>query len=169
MLNEALTAAVLDVERYVSAAGWDQPARLFALAPTAALVKAAPDLAAQLGAPDRAPGHLSSIEQEDFHGGRDLLAALAHLAWPQTVVGCILALERSFLPPAFEPAIPDDPDDAAQFVNDHPERQELRVVTGVLRDGARHSVARVKDRPDELLGGTDMAPGLAAALLDTFD
>ncbi len=168
MLNEALAAAVLEVERHVGSAGWDQPARLFALVPTAQLVAAVPDLAAQLGT-DHPEDHLSSVEQEGFHDGRELVEALAHLAWPDGVAGCALAVERTFLPAAFEADLPDDPAEAGETVAEHPERQELRVVTGVLRDGSRHAVARMRSLPDELLGGADMAPGLAAALLATLD
>ncbi len=168
MLSDALAAAVLEVERHVGAAGWDQPARLFALVPTHELIAAAPELAAQLGT-DHPEGHLSSIEQEDFHGGMDLTEALAHLAWPATVAGCVLSLERAFLPAQYESELPDDPASASDVVANHPHRQELRLVTGVLRDGARHAVGRLRTNPTELLGGADLAPGLSAALLATLE
>ena len=41
MSVDALTAALLEIERHVTHGGWDQPARLFALVPTAELVAAA--------------------------------------------------------------------------------------------------------------------------------
>lgn len=168
MLSDALAAAVMDVERHVGADGWDQSARLFALVLTDDLIAAAPDLASQLGA-GHPEGHLSSIEQDGFHAGPDLTEALEHLAWPPTVAGCVLSLERAFLPAKFEPDLPDDPTLAADVVANHPERQELRLVTGVLRDGTRHAVGRLRTDPRELLGGADLAPGLATALLATLE
>jgi len=167
MLNDALAAAVLDVERHVGRSGWDQPSRLFALVPTAELLEAAPELAGQLGA-EHPEGHLSSIEQEDFHNGLALHEALAHLAWPATVTGCVLSVERAFLPSQYESELPDDPAQASDAVSNHPHRQELRLVTGVLRTGERHAVARVRSDPSELLGGENLAPGLSTALLATL-
>ena len=41
-------------------------------------------------------------------------------------------------------------------------------MVGVLRDGARHGLARVLSNPDDLLGAEDLVPGLADALLATF-
>ena len=79
-----------------------------------------------------------------------------------------VALERAFLPPAYEADLPTDADAAAEFVAKHPERSDLRVVDGVLRDGARHGLARVVTAPDDLLGSEDLVPGLAEALLATF-
>ena len=97
-----------------------------------------------------------------------LFEALAHLAWPSTVAGCVLSVERAFLPSQFESDLPEDPDEASEAVAKHPQRQELRLVTGVLRTGERHAVARVRSDPTQLLGGEDMAPGLSTALLATL-
>jgi hypothetical protein len=166
-LGDALAAAVLDVERHVGRSGWDQPSRLFALVPTAELLEAAPELKAQLGA-DHPEGHFSSVEQDDFHGGLGLFEALAHLAWPATVAGCVLCVERAFLPSQYESELPDDPSQAGDAVSSHPQRQELRLVTGVLRTGERHAVARVRSDPSQLLGGADLALGLSTALLATL-
>lgn len=176
--REALIAALIEIEHHVGAGGWDQPARLFALVRTDELIAAEPQLAAHLGlraTAEGAPaGHLSSIEQEDFRevgqGGdeSDLPQVLARIAWPDSVHGCALALERSFLPPAAEPDIPADPHEAAAFVAAHPQRQDLRVVVGVTRDGISHGVARVVTSPDDLLGGDDLAPGIASALAATL-
>ena len=166
-LSDALAAAVLDVERHVGRSGWDQPSRLFALVPTAGLLEAAPELATQLGA-DHPDDHLSSVEQDDFHGGLGLFEALAHLAWPTAVAGCVLSVERAFLPSQYESELPDDPALASDAVSSHPQRQELRLVTGVLRTGERHAVARVRSDPSQLLGGADLAPGLSTALLATL-
>lgn len=164
--REALIAALAEIERYVTAEGWNQPARLFALVSTARLVEIEPSLADQLGF--TAPDALSSIEQETFHGGDDLTGALARIGWPASVLGCALAVERSFLPPECESEIPDD-DSAIDFVAAHPKRQDVRVVVGALRTGVTHGLARLVTDPDDLLGAENLVPGLAAALLGTLD
>ncbi len=164
--EDALVAALMEIERHVSSQGWDQPARLFALVRTDVLIDSEPSLAEHLtqGSPDG----LSSIEQEDFRSGDDLLTTLAKIAWPATVSGCAVAVERVFLPASLEEQIPEDPDLAADFVAHHEQRQDVRVVVGALRDGTVHGVARLVSAPDELLGGTDLVPGLAKACLETL-
>ncbi|WP_040160369.1 PPA1309 family protein [Nigerium massiliense] len=169
MSDDALTAAVLDIERHVGHGGWDQPARLFALVRTDELLAAEPSLAAQLSSlPDPLPDALTAVEQDDFHTGGDLADDLERIAWPPAVVGCALAVERTFVPPSVESQIPDEPGAAAEFVAHHPQRQDVRVVVGVTRTGAAHGVARLADQPDELLGGTDLVPGLTRALAQTL-
>ncbi len=164
-MSDVLVAALVEVERYVGRSGWDQPARLFALVPTAELIAAEPGLAEQLtGATD---GY-SSIEQEDFRPGEDLAETLAGIAWPLTVAGCVLALERSFLPADAEVDLPEDRDAAALVVAAHPRRLDLRVVVGVTRDGASHGLARVRGADGDLLGGAELVPALAAALAHTL-
>ena len=48
MTSDALIAGLMDIERHVGGLGWDQPARLFALVPTAELIAAEPHLAEHL-------------------------------------------------------------------------------------------------------------------------
>ena len=169
-MTDQLFAVCADIERHVGASGWDSPARLFALVPTAELLAAEPSLASSMDSADALPdGHLTAVEQDEFHAGGDLVADLERIAWPPGVDGCALSVERVFVPPSAEEHIPDDPDAAAAFVNSHPERHDVRVVVGVLRGGASHGVARLKSRPDELLGGTDLVPGLARALARTLE
>ena len=161
-----LIACLMDVERHVSSAGWDQPARLFALVTTGTLLEVEPQLRGRV--PEASPDALTAIEQDEFHATGDLFERLGGIFWPETVDGCAIALERAFLPPAYEADLPTDADAAAEFVAKHPERSDLRVVVGVLRDGARHGLARVVTAPDDLLGSEDLVPGLAEALLATF-
>lgn len=183
MDNDALIAALVELEQHVGAAGWDQPARLFALVRNEALLAAEPELAAHLGVRGSAQGHpadaLSSIEQEDFRsvGAGEGAAAsesalpevLARIAWPDSVDGCALTLERSFLPAQYEADLPPDPVEAERVVAAHPHRQDLRLVVGVLRGGATHALARLVSRPEELLSGPELAPGVASALAATLD
>lgn len=166
-MSEALIAALVEIEQHVGRLGWDQPARLFALVPTAELIAAEPTLRAGLG--DPLPGALSSIEQDGFHPGADLAEALAAIGWPPAVAGCALVLERAFLPPEIEEELPGDPDQAALFVAQHPRHLDLRVVVGVLREGGRHGVARVRGEEGSLLGGENLVPALADALSHTLE
>ena len=118
MTDDALAAALLEIERHVGHGGWDQPARLFALVPTAELLAAEPSLAEQITNPDDLPeGALSSIEQDGFNtSGLDVLDALAGIGWPESVFGCAVALERLFVPPHVEEQIPQDAAAAEDFV-----------------------------------------------------
>lgn len=163
----ALVAALSEIERHVASGGPGQPARLFALVRTDELIAAEPSLAAHLDA--RLPDSLSAIEQEDFHAGPELLGGLARLSWPPTVTGCAVAVERLFLPSTYEGQLPSDPNEAERFVSEHPNREEVRVVVGVLRDGTRHGLARLESNPEDLLAAPDLVPGLAHALATTLE
>lgn len=170
MSADALIASLMEIERHVAHLGWDQPARLFALVPTLELLAAEPSLADQVHRAEDAPEDaLSAVEQDEFHSGEDLLGDLQRVSWPETVFGCAVAVERTFVPADVEREIPADPDAAAQFVASHPRRQDLRVVVGVTRDGEHHGVARLRSNPDDLLGGADLVPGLVVALTQTFE
>ena len=169
MNDDALVASLLEIERHVAHLGWDQPARLFALVPTVELLAAEPALAAQVSRrPDAPSDALSAVEQDEFKAGEDILGDLDRISWPSTVQGCAIALERTFVPADVEADIPDDEDAAADFVAHHPRRQDVRVVVGTTRDGLGHGVARLRDQPDDLLGGADLVPGLTRALARTF-
>ena len=170
--HAALVAALLELDRHLGEAGWDQPARLFALVHTDELAVAEPGLAAELGLRTSGagglPDALTAIEQDHFDPGGDLLTGLAGIDWPPAVFGCAVSTERTFLPAAHEADLPEDTDVAAEIVANHPERQEIRVVVGVDRAGNRHGVARLASRPDDLLGAEDLVPGLATALAHTL-
>lgn len=166
---DALVAGLMEIERHVAGLGWDQPARLFALVPTEELISAEPQLAEHLtGGREPQPGQLSAIEQEAFNAGADLAETLARIAWPDTVAGVALSLERFFLPGSADAELRSDAT-GTDTVRNHPDRQEIRVVVGVLRDGGAHGVARIRSHPDDLLAGADLVPGLAAALARTLD
>ncbi|MDF1486786.1 PPA1309 family protein [Tessaracoccus caeni] len=162
-----LIACLADVERHVSSAGWDQPARLFALVSTAQLLALEPQLRGRV--PEANDDALTAIEQDDFHATDNVFERLSGIYWPDTVEGVALAMERSFLPPQFEGDLPEDGDAAERFVSSHPEKQDVRVVVGVLRDGSRHGLARLISNPEDLLGSEDLVPGLAEALLATLE
>jgi hypothetical protein len=169
----SLVAVLLEIERHVGGAGWDQPARLFALVSTARLMAAEPALADRLGRPSAAlaagpDDHLTAVEQEHFVPSADLVDDLVRLSWPGSVDGCAVAVERTFLPAGLEAELPDDPIGAAAAVAAHPDRQDVRVVVGVDRRGGRHGIARLRNNPEELLGGADLVPGLVEVLAHTL-
>ncbi len=161
--RDPLQLVAIETERYVSADGWDQPTRLFALVPTHELASSAPGL--DVGGVDA--DHLSAVEQEGFAPDSDLPRALETLAWPPAVRGCALAVERLVVPPAAERDLPSDPAAASQQLQRHPDRQDVRLLVAVLRDGP--SVCLIRQRShdaDNLVGtGPDLAPGLVAALV----
>lgn len=171
--SDALAAALIELERHVGGGGWDQPPRLFALVNTDSMIAAEPQLADQLGLVGSAdgghPDALTAVEQDHFQPSEDLLQDLSVIFWPETVHGCALCLESTFLPPDAEADIPDDPELATQYVANHEDRLELRAVIGVDRDRNTHGVARLRSEPDELLGSPDLVPGLTEALLRTLD
>jgi hypothetical protein len=167
---EPLLRALSEIESHVASRGWDQPPRLYALAPTAELLSREPALASQLGldSADNAPGSLTPIEQEVPTTSIDGL--LATITWPETVAGCALVVERIVLPPAAEDTMPHDPDTATSWAQNHPDRTDVRIVVGVLRDGRQSSVMRVRGHDDEsdLIRDPEFSPDLGAALAATF-
>ncbi|WP_306190525.1 PPA1309 family protein [Streptomyces sp. MK5] len=174
MAASPLTRAVLEIDEYASGLGWDQPARLFALVDTARLRTEEPVLAAQLGLEDeQQTSGLTPIEQDEIPADQPLDEFLGTIAWPDAVAGCALTVERLMLPPSAEAQVPQglDEEKLARWVADHPERQEVRMTVAVLRDGARESALRLreKDSATEVLTGADLVPRLAEALAATFE
>ncbi|MFF4528006.1 PPA1309 family protein [Streptomyces sp. NPDC001407] len=173
MAASPLTRAVLEIDEYASTLGWDQPARLFALVDTAKLRAQEPGLASQLGLDETAQSSLTPIEQDEVPAGTALDKFLGTIAWPDAVTGCALTVERLMLPPSAEGTVPNGLNEKqlAKWVAAHPERQEVRMTVAVLRDGARESAVRLreKDSPTEVLTGADLVPGLAEALAATFE
>lgn len=174
----ALLAALIELERHVAEVGWDQPPRLFALVFTDELVAAEPDLAAHLGLNSTAqgghPGALTGIEQDPLDPAVDLIETLQTIEWPETVHGCVVALERTFLPSSAQADIPEDPDAAARYVHEHDDREDIRVLVGAVRnsgdgdDTITHGVARLVSQPEELLGGETLVPGLTEVVARTL-
>ncbi|MFB4310439.1 PPA1309 family protein [Actinomadura sp. GTD37] len=163
-----LEAVVLDLERHSAEKGWDSGPSLYALVRSAELRRAEPGIADQLPADDDS---LVPVEQERLPEGSSVEEALAGIAWPDTVDGCVLVIERVVLPSDVEADIPDDHAEAAEFVGSHPAREEVRMVVGVLRDGTRHAALRMRshDTEDEVLRGPDLVPGLPEALVATLE
>lgn len=177
-MSDPLTRAALDTERHVARRGWDQPVRLFALVETAELLAREPALAAQLATEEQAPGELTAVEQEGMPPTADLASMLARVAWPETVVGAAIAVERIVVPPEAERDLPADPRAAVDALAAHPDRKDVRLLVAVLRgpegrtaEGPAVCLLRQRDhdRDDRVATGADLAPGLVAALRATLE
>ncbi|MDX6202938.1 MAG: hypothetical protein QOF82_1980 [Frankiales bacterium] len=182
-MSDHLTSVMTEIEQYVASSGWDQKARLFALVETADLVRREPAMAARLGldgdvATDAVEGSLTPVEQDGLED-QPLDELLARIGWPAEVVGCAVVDEVLVLPPGAEAEAPEEADDeaTAAWVAAHPSRREVRLAVGVLRDGTRMATLRLRadgetaadGYADDVVVGPDLAPGLAEALLETFN
>jgi hypothetical protein len=170
-VTDPLSLAALDTERHVAAAGWDQNPRLFALVDTAGLVEAEPSIRVGLTATDLLPGAMTAVEQEGLPQTSDLESLLGRIAWPDTVIGCAIAVERVVVPPAAERDLPSDPRKAVDALAAHPDRQDVRLLVAVTRAGGSICLLRQRahDSDDQVASGPDIAPGLVHALRATFD
>ncbi|AUG79588.1 hypothetical protein CFP65_4869 [Kitasatospora sp. MMS16-BH015] len=166
-----LTRAALEIDEYASGLGWDLPARLFALVDSAQLRRTDPKLAGKLGLAEGEPG-LTPIEQDELPAGMELDKFLGTIAWPDMITGCALVVERLMLPPGAEHTRPKNATESqlAEWVANHPAREEVRITAAVLRDGSKETALRLrsKDLAREVLTGPDLVPGLTDALLATF-
>ncbi|PFG33847.1 PPA1309 family protein [Sanguibacter antarcticus] len=174
--QRALADAVVDVERHVAATGWDAPPRVFALVSTQAALLAEPELAKQLPAATVQaalddPSHLTSVEQDELPATEALEELLASITWPEAVIGTAVVIERIVLPPSAETEIPDDPAAALVYLSSHPDRQDVRMAVGVLRDGVSWCAVRTRmnDSDNDVAVGADLVPGLIEGLLSTFE
>ena len=168
---DPLSIVALDTERHVAGDGWDQAPRLFALVRTATLVQREPQLLTRLSIGDQAPDALTAIEQEGLHQSSSLESILGRIAWPPDVDGCAFVVERVVVPPDAERDLPGDADAAVEALAQHPDRQDVRLVAAVLRDGTSVCLIRQRahDADDAVATGPDLAPGLVAALRATFE
>jgi hypothetical protein len=169
-VTDPLSIAALDTERHVGSAGWDQPPRLFALVPTADLLTREPQLAAGLTVSDQIEGALTAIEQEDLPDTDSIESLLGQIAWPETVVGCAIVVERLVVPPEAERELPEDREAAVAELAEHPDRRDVRLLAAATRDGSSICLLRQRehDSDDRVATGSDIAPGLVAALRATL-
>jgi len=165
-----LRRATLEIDAASTQAGWDQPARLYALVHTDRLLAQEPSLATSLGLAAGSTG-FTAVEQEPLDTSRSLEDVLSEIEWPPEVAGCAAAVERLVLPPSAEGSLPDEPAAQRAYAAAHPQRQEVRIVAAVLRDGSAHCALRVRghDEPQDLVEGPDLVPGLLRLLSDTLD
>lgn len=168
---DALEAVVVEVESHVAEAGWDQPPQLFALVDTEELLRAEPQLAETMGLVTGRPGALTPVAQ-DALADAPLDEALSRIEFGGGVLGVVLAHEVVVLPPSAEQEVETaSAQDRTAAAAAHPAAREVRMAVGVVRDGSRAAVLRLRapegDEDDRLTGG-DLAPALAEALLATL-
>ncbi len=168
--ESGLRRATLEIDATLAGTGWDQPARLYALVHTTRLLAQEPSLASSLGLSDES-GDYTAVEQEPLTAEASFEEVLAGIEWPPEVDGCAAAVERLVLPPSAEESLPDDSEQLRAYAARHPERQEVRIVAAVLRDGRAHCALRVRghDAPQELVEGPALVPGLVRLLAETLD
>jgi hypothetical protein len=165
--QDALAAVVREVEQHAARAGWDQPAQLFALVDTAELLQREPQLADLLGV-DAGQGGLTPVEQETT--SESLEELLPTILWPPEVEGCAVVVEAMTVPPG-SGEVPDDAEAAAEYAAQHPDRQEARIVAGVLRSGESWCAIRQRahDEDDMVMTGNDLVPALLELLHTTLE
>ena len=166
-----------ETEAHVAAFGWDQPVRVFALVRTDEALATDPDIAELLDAATveesrTDPELLMVVEQEGLPAAADLEHLLAQLAWPESVHGAAISVERLVLPPAAQDeaeAITDAAERLA-FLQARPDREDIRMVVGVLRSGESWCVLRSRTHDDDasIYQGEQLVPGLTEALAATF-
>lgn len=168
----ALRSVVLEIERDAAERGWDQPARLFALVPTADLLAQQPALASVVGVDPGADltGSLTPVEQDDLPADQPIEEVLAQLMWPEEVIGTAVVVERLVLPPSVG-ELPEDPSSAQALAESHPDRQEVRMVAAATRAGSTYCGLRLRshDDPFAVIEGPDLVPALLELLLSTLD
>ncbi|HZK06297.1 MAG TPA: PPA1309 family protein [Actinomycetaceae bacterium] len=165
--ERGLAAVTSLIEEAAAGSGWDGPLRVFALVATAHAARADAEFAAQLLEPDLAKlpeGHLTPVEQQELPEAESLEELLARLAWPETVGGAAVVVERVILV---------DDDGAAvgpQDVLTSPDRRDVRIAAGVIRSGESWCVLRLRDNDDAAmrLQGPDVVPGLVELLRGTL-
>ena len=159
----ALATAVTLLEQRIAVRGWESPIGVFALVRTANM---SPQDAAAAGLEATDADHLTPIEQEGLPQAESLEELLAQITWPDEVDGAAICVERITIPPEVEQTLPADPDEAMSVLMDHPQRQDVRIVVGVMRGGDSWCVlrSRANDSDDAVAGSPDAAPGLVHAL-----
>ncbi|HWU31886.1 MAG TPA: PPA1309 family protein [Marmoricola sp.] len=138
-----LAPLVRELEQHAAGSGWDRPAQLFALVPTADLIEREPGLAALL----EGAGALTPVEQDDVPGD-SLEDALHQIVWGSEVMGVAAIAERL-------------------MEGD----EEVRVVAAAHRDGGSWCALRMRSHDDEasVLVGPDLVPGLVELLASTLE
>jgi len=167
-----LRDAVREIEAHAATSGWDQPARLYALVPTADLLVREPALAAVMGLDASTAGDsLTPVEQDEIPAETPLESVLEEIMWPDEVVGCAAVVERLVLPPTADDQLPRDPAEAERFAAEHPEREEVRIVAAATRAGSTYCALRLRAHDDALsvVESPDLVPALLQLLQTTLD
>lgn len=173
--QDAVLRTVRELEQHVASGGWDGPVRLFALIRTLAALDREPSLTSQLPpqvvqAARQDAEHLTAVEQENLPKADSVEELLGRIAWPPTVDGAALVVERVVVPPEAETDMPADAEAAMSYLQNHPQRRDVRLAAAVLRDGTQGCAVRARDHDsdDRVAVGPDLVPGLVVALVTTL-
>lgn len=166
----AIANTAYRIDKELSVYGWDQAPCLFALVKTAHLLEQdLPEEVARAARADVAQDsqHYTAVLQE-LSG--DLEQVLGSIWWPDNVEGAAISLERIVLPPQAEADVPSDQKEREEFLVNHPDRDDVRIVVAVLRDGPSWCTlrARSQDSDAKVAGGSELVPELVEALRLTF-
>jgi hypothetical protein len=166
-MPSGLEVAMRELDVHVAEGGWDQPTRLFAIADTEALLAREPQLSVELSATHSL---WTTIEQQEIPPHDDLDDLLGGIRWPAAVEGVALSAERIMVDEESAGDLPADPVATRRTVAEHPLRHEMRITIGVLRDGDRCTVLRLRehDHADSVIVGEDLIDGLGQLLLNTL-
>lgn len=167
-----LRQAVREIEGHAAEAGWDQPARLYALVPTSDLLVREPRLAAAMGLDGAgAAGSLTPVEQDEVPVYTALETVLEQIMWPAEVFGCAAVVERLVLPPTADQELPADPGEAQRYAADHPDREEVRIVAAATRDGSTYCALRMRRHDDarSVVEARDLVPTLLQLVRSTLE
>lgn len=167
----AIANTAYNIDRELAGLGWDQAPALFALVKTANLLEQDIPEEVRISASQQVaddPNHYTAVLQDI---DTDLLEKLPQIWWPENVDGTAVAIERVVLPPSAEADIPADPKARDEFLANHPDRDEVRVVVAVLRDGESWCTLRARsaDTASKVAGGAMLVPDLVKALWHTFE
>lgn len=174
----ALARTVTELEEHASRRGWDAPVAVYALVRTARALEEDPSLSdvlddAAVEESLRDPEALTAIEQEALPSSADLEDLLGQLAWPESVDGVALCVERLTLPAQAEAeaATIEDPEERIEYLRSRPDRDEVRIVTAVLRTGESWCAirSRAHDSARSVVTGDVLVPGLIEALASTLE
>ena len=172
----AVRRVVVELEQHVAAAGWDAPIRVFALVRTAGALELDASLARRLppdvvAAATADPDHLTAVEQEGLPEADTLHDLLGRLAWPDSVDGAAVVVERSVIPPEVEAQMPKDETEALAWLQEHPASRDVRLAAATLRTGQHACALRAReyDADDKVAVGPDLAPGLVEAIAATLE
>lgn len=171
----ALAHEIIALERHVASAGWDGPIRVFALVHTARALTETPSLAEEIPPEAREaaandPYTLLAIEQEGLPQAPNLQTLLAQLAWPETVDGVAVSVEQFVVPADHDNPLPGDPHAHLGELLAHPQREDVRIVAGVLRNGETWCALRYRsqDSDDQVAQSADAVPELLEGLKATL-
>lgn len=170
----SLITAVIDLEKVVAQQGWDQAPTLYALVETRTLLSQMANLSSEEKAQlkshlELSPHHLTAVLQDNFVP-HNLSESLGHIVFGEEVAGVAIALERFVIPPQALAEAPQEPEAQEQYLLNHPQRQDVRLVAGVLRSGETWCATRARNNDhDDMVGqGKNLVPDLLEAMAATL-